>query len=61
MNALRTARPPRGPQPRDIIAHTRTLAAPGARCHRRAQYIQAFFRNVDWTAVNRRLREAAAV
>jgi Fe-Mn family superoxide dismutase len=27
----------------------------------RAQCIQAVFRNVDWTAVNRRLREAAAV
>ena len=30
MNALRHRRPPRGPPPRDIIAHTRTLATPGA-------------------------------
>ncbi len=27
----------------------------------RAQYIQAFFRNVDWAAVDRRLREQAAL
>ena len=27
MHASGTARPPRGPRPRDIIAHTRTLAA----------------------------------
>ena len=33
MNALRHRPPPRGPYPRDIISHTRTLAAPGARCH----------------------------
>jgi superoxide dismutase len=27
----------------------------------RAKYIEAFFRNVDWAAVGRRLREDAAV
>src|ERR1700730_2308280 len=30
LNALRQRSPPRGPRPRDIIVHTRTLAAPGA-------------------------------
>jgi Fe-Mn family superoxide dismutase len=27
----------------------------------RAQYIEAFFRNIDWAAVETRLRERAAV
>jgi len=27
----------------------------------RAQYIQAFFRNVDWQSVERRLNERAAI
>jgi Fe-Mn family superoxide dismutase len=27
----------------------------------RAQYIQAFFRNVDWAMVERRLREEGAI
>jgi hypothetical protein len=30
MNALRHRSPPRRPRPRDITAHTRTLAGPGA-------------------------------